>query len=71
MPLPLSFDDQQLEQVMAACVPLPPRDRKAFLKAVASELAGCPEIGAGAVHRAIVATQRRFLDPPNPRSASW
>ena len=50
---------------MSAAEPLPPRDRGAFLKAVAAELADCREIGPGSVHRAIVVAQKRFFDPPN------
>ena len=62
---PLSLDDAEMDQVMSACAPLPPERRDAFLQAIAAELAGCPEIGPGSVHRAIGATQRRFYDAPN------
>jgi hypothetical protein len=40
------------------------RDRDAFLQAVAEALQGHREIGDGDVHRALVAAQRRFYDPP-------
>ena len=55
--------------VMAAAEPIEPRDRSAFLRAVASELARHPDPGDGDVHRAVSAIQRRFRDPPDPRTA--
>jgi len=69
----LSFTDDQLDQVMAACAPLDPERRKAFVEAVAAELAGCPVLGPGAVHRAIAVVQRKFYDPPNvpPAGPRW
>ena len=46
-----------------AALPLQPRDRQAFRRAVAEALQG-REIGEGAVHRAIREHQRRFFDAP-------
>jgi hypothetical protein len=60
----LRLSDDELDAVMTAAAPLDPADRDGFVRAVAAELASCPEIGPGAVHRAIVATQRRFWTPP-------
>ena len=61
---PVSLSDDELQMIMTACRPLAVRDRDAFLQAVAAVLKDCAEIGPGAVHRAIAATQRQFFDPP-------
>jgi hypothetical protein len=64
-PRPLALTDAELDAVMAACQPLHPSQRDAFLQHVASLLRDCGEIGPGAVHRAIVAAQRAHFDPPD------
>jgi hypothetical protein len=56
---PLALTDSELTAIFAAARPLPPRDRDQFLKDIATELAALPMLGDGAVHRAIVAVQRR------------
>jgi hypothetical protein len=60
----LRLSDAQLTTIMAACRPLPPRLRVVFLEQVAATLAGCTELGDGAVHRAVRALQRQYWDPP-------
>ena len=49
---------------MLACQPLAPEARDGFLRAVAASLQSCAEVGPGVVHRAIVAAQSEFFDPP-------
>jgi len=61
--MPLAFTDDQLSQIMQASRPLRPRDRAAFLQALAAELQG-REIGPGSLGRAIAIVQKRFYDPP-------
>jgi hypothetical protein len=61
---PISFSDSEIDQVLAACRPLEPRLRDAFVQAVASALTGCSERGPGLLHRTIAMVQRRFWDPP-------
>jgi hypothetical protein len=58
---PLSLSDDELQQVMNACAPLPPDRRDAFLRQVASELASCGEIGPGSVFRVIRDVQKQFF----------
>ena len=61
---PLNLSDDELDQILAASMPLD-RDRRApFVEAVTAELATCPLLGPGVVHRAIVNQQRHFYDPP-------
>ena len=62
--MPLSLSDDELSAVLAACQPLAPDMRNAFLQEMATALAGVPVLGPGAVHGVIVATQRRFFEPP-------
>jgi hypothetical protein len=62
--MPLSLSDDEFTAVMSACKPLPARHRDAFLRELATALQG-RELGPGTVHRAIVATQRKFFDPPD------
>lgn len=67
MPVPralLNLSDSQITAIMAACQPLPPRLRSAFLEQVAVTLSGCGELGDGVVHRVVKALQRQFFDPP-------
>ena len=60
---PIALTDAQLAAVMRACEPLAPRDRGAFLEAVADALHG-REIGDGTIGRAIRETQAKYWDPP-------
>jgi hypothetical protein len=60
--MPLALTDDQLRQIMHAARPLRPRDRDAFLRALAAELHG-REIGPGSLGRAIAIVQRQFFDP--------
>jgi hypothetical protein len=62
---PIRLTDSELDAVMNAARPLQPRDRDAFLRDVANELAAVPVLGDGAVHRAIAVVQRRHWDPPD------
>jgi hypothetical protein len=62
---PIRLTDSELDAVLNAARPLPPRDRDQFLKDIAAELAALPMLGDGAVHRAIVTVQRRHFDPPH------
>jgi hypothetical protein len=61
---PLALSDDELAAIMAACQPLAPDRRAAFVQDVATALATCLMIGPGAVHRAIVTAQRNYFDPP-------
>jgi hypothetical protein len=63
-PQPIALSDEQITAIFAASHPLPPDRRSDFLADVARELAAFPMIGDGAVHRVIVAVQKRYLDPP-------
>ena len=49
--MPLSLSDSELAAIMEAARPIPPRDRDAFLRDVAAELAKYPELGPGVVGR--------------------
>ena len=62
------LDDAEIEQVMAAAAPLPPEARADFLRLVMIELGGCPEVGEGAVYRAVVTIQHRFLSQTEGRA---
>jgi hypothetical protein len=64
MPL-IKLSDDELSAVMSACAPIAPERRGAFLQEVAAALRGCPEIGPGAVHRAIASAQRAHFDAPD------
>jgi hypothetical protein len=59
----LRLSDSELDQVYAACRPLAPDRRDAFLQALAAELRDKP-IGPGSVHRAIVLVQKQYWDAP-------
>jgi hypothetical protein len=60
-PIPLS--DAEMDAVIHACAPIAPDRRGGFLQALAAELRDKP-IDPGSVHRAIVAVQRAYFDPP-------
>jgi hypothetical protein len=61
----LKLDDAELDIVMAACRPLDPHRRDAFMVEVAAELARYPELGPGVVHRVCATVQRRHYDFPD------
>jgi hypothetical protein len=62
---PLALSDSEYDQVVAACRPLHPDQRGAFLEALAAELRDAGELGDGKVHRVIAQVQRQFWDPPD------
>jgi hypothetical protein len=68
---PISLSDDQLQTIMECAAPLQPRDRSAFLEAVAAQLRG-KELGDGLVGRVcreVAATYYRaptiMQRPPN------
>ena len=67
-PRPLALSDSEISHIMAACRPLSPADRDAFLQAVAQAIAALPVRGPGSVHRAIQATFQMYYDPPDLRT---
>ena len=62
-----SFDDAEIEQIMAAAAPLPPEHRAEFLRLVVNEL-GSAEPGPGAIYRAVATIQRRYLGQADGRA---
>lgn len=58
--MPLSLSDDEYRAVEAAAAPIHPRQRDAFLKALAEELERHPVVGPGVVHRCAADLQRRF-----------
>jgi hypothetical protein len=60
----ISLSDTELEQVMSAAAPLPPKARGGFLQAVAAELEHQPQRGPGAVYRACRDLQKKYFDLP-------
>jgi hypothetical protein len=61
---PIHLSDAQIFAVLAASHPLHANQRSKFLEACARELAQLSEIGDGAVHRVVMAVQKRYFDPP-------
>lgn len=59
--MPLSLSDDEYRAVEAAAAPIHPRQRDAFLKALAEELERHPVVGPGLVHRCAADLQRRFV----------
>jgi hypothetical protein len=62
---PLRLSDDELSAVMSAAASISVERRAAFLQQVARELANCPEIGPGVIHRIVRETQRAFFDAPD------
>ena len=62
-PIALTFD--QLDIVMAACAPLEPPDRSAFLLLLASRLRGLETIGDGLIAKTCRELQAQFWHPPD------
>jgi len=65
---PVRLSDDELAAVMNACRPLAPSQRDRFLRAVAVAITELPEVGPGAVHRAIASVWRAHYDPPDLRT---
>jgi len=63
-PSPRALSDSELTTIMAACRPLNPADRDAFLHSVAAALGGLPQLGDGAVSRVCRDIQSRYWQPP-------
>ena len=61
--MPISLSDSELQIVMEAARPIPPRDRDQFLRDVASELAKYELLGPGIVSRVTSRLQREHLNP--------
>jgi hypothetical protein len=61
---PLALSNAELSAVLSAAEPLEPKQRRAFLQAVAVELKRRPELGVGTVARVCRVIQRQFRDPP-------
>jgi hypothetical protein len=64
MPL-LRLSDTELDIVFAACRPIAPHRRSAFMTDIAAELARYPELGPGVVHRICATVQRKHFDVPD------
>lgn len=60
----LNLSDSELSALMAAAEPLAPDRRDAFVREVASELARCPVIGSGSLHRIVAEVQRHHYNAP-------
>jgi len=60
----LKLTDEQLDIVMAACQPLQPHQRDAFLREVAAQLSAAGELGPGLVARVCATVQRQYFDAP-------
>jgi hypothetical protein len=60
----IRLTDEQLSHLFAAAQPLERDMRDAFLEAVADILGRLSDPGPGDIHRAIVAAQRKYFDPP-------
>ena len=60
----IRLTDSELEAVFTAARPLHPRDRDAFLQAIAAELATLPVVSDGPVQRVASAVQRLFSSLP-------
>jgi hypothetical protein len=61
----IRLSDDELRIVMDGAKPLPPSTRKAFMEAIAQELAGLGDrLGPGSVARVVRLVQRSYFDPP-------
>jgi hypothetical protein len=68
--MPLSLNDAEFAAVQAAAAPIHPRQRDAFLKALAEELERHPVVDPGLVHRLAGELQRRYVISPERGSAA-
>ncbi|OLB78901.1 MAG: hypothetical protein AUI16_02695 [Alphaproteobacteria bacterium 13_2_20CM_2_64_7] len=64
MPPPIALTDAQTMAILAGAAPLAAQDRNPFLLEVVQALQALPKVGDGALHRVIMAVQRKFWDPP-------
>jgi len=65
---PIRLSDDEVAAILQAAKPIPRDRRRAFLVAVADQLAALGELrGPGTAHRAIVAAAHAYFDPPGPR----
>ena len=58
--MPLRLSDDEYNAVMQAAAPIHPRQRAAFLKALAVEVEPHAVIGPGVVHRCVAQLQKTF-----------
>ena len=58
--MPLSLSDDEYAAVQAAAAPIHPRQRDAFLKALAVEVEQHAVIGPGVVHQCVAQLQKTF-----------
>jgi hypothetical protein len=63
-PRPLALSDSEISHIMAACRPLSPGDRDAFLQHVAAALAALPMLGDGVVARVCREVFKQRWRPP-------
>lgn len=66
--LPLRLSDDEIDAVLAACRPIAPPNRDAFLLALARALSAAGELGPGVTYRVIREVQRQYFDPPDLRT---
>jgi hypothetical protein len=62
----LRLDDEELRELLALSAPIPRQLRPAFLEAVAAQLAGREQAGAGRIYRIGREVQRAFLSHGSP-----
>jgi len=60
MPTPLHLSDEEMDVLVGLAAPIAYGRRDEFLQAVASALAGSPQVGPGEVYRAARDIQHRF-----------
>jgi hypothetical protein len=60
MPKPLHLNDEEIDVLMGLAAPIAYGRRDEFLQAVASTLAGSPQVGPGEIYRAAREVQRHF-----------
>jgi len=64
---PLSLSAEEMQMVQSLALPIDPRERDAFLQAVAAALASEPVRGPGVAHQVGRRIQREFFTPPQLR----
>jgi hypothetical protein len=69
-PRPIALTSEQLDIVMAACAPLEPADRSAFLLLLAARLRDIETLGDGLVARTCRELQAQFWHAPDLSRAS-
>jgi hypothetical protein len=69
-PRPLALSDEQMDAVFRACAPLTYVDRSRFLLALADRLRHEPELGDGAIYKAIRELQKQHWRPPSETEAA-